>query len=193
MYQQDNLLLDANFTADASHLLIHYKVRNNGALTVYLLNRVFRQDKSGEKKIHKDFAYVYVEPHRVVIEKAIPAIPPGVSPYEPVAPLVTALRPGASFAETVALALPLVDSRPYARPMPSDKTEPVQRVHFVLGYMIGLEGTTERTETHFGEPVLLFTNPPGKFAPGGRFDAEDTIAAVATGQKVSILVVPGKP
>ena len=39
MYQQDNLLLDANFTADASHLLIHYKVRNEGALSVYLLNR----------------------------------------------------------------------------------------------------------------------------------------------------------
>jgi hypothetical protein len=37
--QNDKLFLGADFAADASHLLIHYKVRNEGALSVYLLNR----------------------------------------------------------------------------------------------------------------------------------------------------------
>jgi len=190
---KDNIVFQADFKADASRLLIHYRVQNGQATTVYLLNRVFRSVGPGVTKIHKDFAYVYVDPQRIVVEKAIPAIPPGVSPYEPLAPLVTPVRPGTSFEEVIELSLPIHDTRPYAGSPPSDTPTPVSQVQLIIGYMVSPEGTTERTETIFGEPVILFRAPPGKLPAAGRLEVQKPIVSFGTNKNVEVLAFLPKP
>ncbi|MEZ4297452.1 MAG: hypothetical protein R3B70_20990 [Polyangiaceae bacterium] len=193
MVTQDDLQLDTTVTADSAHLSIRYRIKNTGPATAYLLNRAHRTDSTGAPQIDKDFAYVYVTAQGVTVEKAIPEIPAGLAPTEPVAPHVTPVRPGDTFEETVSLPLPLTDSRPYrGRPPGSERIE-VDTVRFVLGYMRGPEGTTERSMAVGSETVVLFQVPKGTLPSAGKIEVSPTILSSATGAGTTIAAVLPAP
>lgn len=189
---RDGLELETKVTADDKHLFVHYTVKNTEATTAYLLNLVDLPDAKGFTRVHKDNAYVYVDGSDVLVEKAIPAIPPGVRPYEPVTPYMTALRPGASFEETVELPLPLRDSRPYRGGPPGDEQVRVEAIRFSLGYFRAPEGTTDHPIAAGSETAVQFNTPPGTLPKAGQLATVSIIHSAKSGEKVTVTAIPPK-
>lgn len=164
----DGLHLTAHVSvADPGKLVLDYRVDNRGSADVYLLNRIPRRGRG--LTLDPNNIYVRFADRSVHLEKLIPAIPPGRSPYQLVAPYVTPLRAGGTFSERVELALPLRRFQEYHDNMdrPGAAVEIYPRIVFSLGYMVKLPGTSEREAEVEGVPVLLFTNPPGALSRAG--------------------------
>lgn len=192
MVTHDGLALETKVTADDKHLFVHYTVKNTEATTAYLLNLVDLPDAKGFTRVHKDNAYVYVDGSDVLVEKAIPAIPPGVRPYEPVTPYMTALRPGASFEETVELPLPIHDSRPYRGGPPGDEQVRVEAVRFSLGYFRVPEGTTDWPIPAGDATAVQFDTPGNTLPKAGQLETLSPIHSAQSGEKVTVPAVPPK-
>ena len=192
MVSQDGFDLETKITADDKHLFVRYTVKNNAATTAYLLNLVDLPDDKGFPRVHKDNAYVYAGDSEVHVEKAIPAIPPGVRPYEPVHPYMTALRPGATFEETVELPLPIQDTRPYRGGPPGEEPVMVREVRFSLGYFRVPEGTRDWPIPAGSTTGVQFEMPPGADLTAGTLQTIASIRSTQTGAEISVPVLPPK-
>lgn len=191
MVTHDGLALETKVTADDKHLFVHYTVKNTEATTAYLLNLVNLPEK-GFPRVHKDNAYVYVDGSELLVEKAIPEIPRGVRPYEPVTPYMSPLRPGASFEETVELPLPIHDSRPYRGGPPGDEQVRVEAVRFSLGYFRVPEGTTDWPIPAGDATAVQFDTPGNTLPKAGQLETLSPIHSAQSGEKVTVPAVPPK-
>lgn len=155
----DDLVLTLRATIAAGTLLLNYTVQNRTEHDAYLLNRLFSDSPPA---LSADIAYVELDPstETASVRKGIPDLPPGMSgPPVPVAPYVTPVRAGASFSETVRLALPLRIARAYGRsPQPRPGHETIAAFHgvtFNLQYYWREPGVSEKADTAFGQPVVV--------------------------------------
>lgn len=194
MVSQDGLDLEASVTADEEHLFLRYTVKNTEATTAYLLNVVDLPDDKGVPRVHKDNAYVYVggADSEVHVQKDIPEIPRGAHPYEPVTPYMTALRPGASFEETVELRLPIRDTRPYRGGPPGDAVM-VSQVRFSLGYLRVPEGTRDWPLPEGGAAAVQFETPPGTRPKAGTLMVKVPVRSTQTGDETAVPATPPIP
>ena len=163
--QNGDIQLSAEVSLAADRLVLSYRVENAGGADIYLVNKVYKALPKAE--ISKDFVYVFLtRDGEVAIEKDIPPVPPGLSPTSLVVPYMTVVRAGASFAETVELALPVrqyieyLDNTPLADPQ-QERVATATGIVFSVGYFVRPPGATERFEHQLGQEVVLFQNPPG--------------------------------
>ncbi|RJP73282.1 MAG: hypothetical protein C4524_14980 [Candidatus Zixiibacteriota bacterium] len=168
--EQDGLIFHVQFDLFGDNLLeCTYQVRNTGDRDCYLLNRIYKTYPRWN--INPDIIYVYFQEYGIVhLMKAIPPVPPDVSPTSLMAPYVTPVRAGQVFSETVHLELPLQEYQEYALREPQEKAQKVELykgIYLTLGYMFKVEGTVEKTEIYQGDTLMSFVNPPGILSPSG--------------------------
>jgi hypothetical protein len=135
---------------------LSYSARNISGKEVYLLNRLFRADRTGKRTIDKDKVYCAVVGDTVHLSKRLVRVPEGTLVESPEVPYLTHLPPGASFEESLSLAVPLRVDVPYLHPAgPVEKPVLCRELVFTLGYFVAKEQRWVRTITKNGEPVLV--------------------------------------
>lgn len=172
----DALELSATFSFADDHLLLRYRVNNNGPVDVYLLNRLYRT--TPEWDMSPDVVYIELDrrTQTVWFSKRLADLPAGVNVTAPVAPFVTPLRAGASFTEDVRVPLPVEEYRQYGLREPGigpgTRERTYQAAWFTIGYYVRPDGTNEETRNVQGTDVVMPRTPPGVRLQFGRLDSK---------------------
>jgi hypothetical protein len=179
------LEMSATFSFADDHLLLRYRVNNNGPVDAYLLNRLYRT--TPEWSMSPDIVYVEFERRTETIwfSKRLADVPPNVT--APVAPYVTPVRAGASFTEDVRVPLPVGEYQEYGPREPAAETRErtYHAAYFTLGYYWRPEGTREEARDVQGTPVVMPRTPPGVRLEFGRLDSKTWQAAIPVIERVT--------
>ncbi len=164
----NDIRFSANFRISDSKLLVNYSVHNRGPVTIYLLNRLFREIPEWDMSPN----VVYIQPdtatRTVHLSKKLADIPSGVNVTAPVAPFVTPVRPGETFQEQIAVPLPIEEYTQYgeisgrANSDIETHTEILSYIDFTLSYYLGTEHTTETRREIHGNEVIIPHIPPNE-------------------------------
>ncbi|NML48372.1 hypothetical protein HHL11_31790 [Ramlibacter sp. G-1-2-2] len=142
---------------DARAATLSYTVHNQGGTELFLFNRMYAAvDASGRHVLDRDLCNIEADDAGIVISKKIPALRASQAAALRNLPCVTVVAPGASFIETLTLALPLLPWTPHAEP-PARQNPQLLPVVFELGFT-GVAGTRAQARpvrTTLGEALRL--------------------------------------
>ena len=141
-------------TADLTQpgvLRLRYEVRNTGALPLYFLNQLWRNIRRDARtnqqvfEVLPDLVNIEVTPETVLVHKAVVDVPYGLLVEVRRIPCLAHVAPGAAYAETLTLPLPLQPYTPYES---DGATGPVvsRALRVELGYLRGLPHVVQLLE-----------------------------------------------
>ncbi|MBI5545709.1 MAG: hypothetical protein HY901_17615, partial [Deltaproteobacteria bacterium] len=132
-------LKSASVASSKASWLLRLHLRNCGREGLWLIDRLFRVEKTGLYRIDPWRAYVHgLEGKSLLASKMLVAVPPGVHVEFPEIPCVTWLPAGEALTETLAIPIPLAESLPYAT-TPPRALGIAHSVRVKLGYLPGPE------------------------------------------------------
>lgn len=152
-----SLSFSSSFKVTEKELVLSYEVQNRSNRDAYLFTGVYF-----DYPYTADPNAIYIHFERdtktVWLNKMIPAIPEGVSPYEPASPVQSPLRAGATFREEVRVPLPIRERRAYeevpSRPEGTPVLASYEGMRFTLQYYWRTEGMIEEMVDMGGVKVL---------------------------------------
>ena len=127
--QNGDIQLSAEVSLAADRLVLSYRVDNAGGADIYLDQQGLQGAAEGRDRQGLRLRLPDARTVELAIEKDIPPVPAGLSPTSLVVPYMTVVRAGASFAETVELAVPVrqyieyLDNTPPADPQQRARRE----------------------------------------------------------------------
>lgn len=145
---------------------LHYHVQNRSALALYLLNQLWQTiSNQNQAVVPPNRANIEVLPDQVKISQEVPKIPYGMLLEVPYMPLMVRVAPGADYAHTLTLSLPLL---PYTRYESTPAPGPLltRPPHVELGYILGyphVESALRQLQTTTGEPVFAIPHFPASY------------------------------
>lgn len=168
----EQVTLDAKFEIAGPALKITYEVTNKGEFDLYLLNRIPKT--LPQWSLSPDTIYIDLETKRkgVLFSKEIAPLPEGVMVNSPVSPLVTPVRAGTKFTESVQVKLPVAEYRQYNTGRKNEVTQEVDysKVRLILQYYWGAAGVTETVRKIQDDEVVMPQFPPGVMPKFARLD-----------------------
>ncbi|EYF07828.1 hypothetical protein [Chondromyces apiculatus] len=162
--QQASCKLEASLVEVRSdHLTLRYRFSNESSRTALLFNRLFSTiDATLVFQTSKNTVYVEVDETSAILSKKLVPVPPDIDVERPVVPLVTAVKPGEGFEETLSIPLPLRPHQPYptfGRERPQEVVSP-RDSWFELGLLlVPPEGLRLAKEVQTTEGVALSIGP----------------------------------
>jgi hypothetical protein len=151
-------------TPDAVQL--HYHVQNRSVLALYLLNQLWQTITNQDQAVvPPNRANIEVLADQVKISQEVPEIPFGMLLEVPYMPLMVRIEPGADYAKTLTLPLPLI---PYTRYESTPAPGPLltRPLHVELGYILGhphVESVLRQLQTTTREPVFAIPHFPASY------------------------------
>ncbi|MBO2009920.1 hypothetical protein [Hymenobacter negativus] len=148
-------------TAEALHL--HYQIRNTASRPLYLLNQLWEnawRDTTRNQLIFyalPNLANVEASSEAVTVSKKVVDVPPGLLVEARRIPLMTRVAPGAEYAETVVLPLPLQLNNMY-QSGPLNVPAVPRPLYFELGYLPSEPAETAIREVATPEGSAFGTN-----------------------------------
>jgi hypothetical protein len=172
-------------------LQLHYHVRNNDNVPLYLLNQLWRDflhnpaTNQSVADVPPNLVNIVARAEWVKIGKTIPEIPFGILAEVPYMPAMMRLEPGADYAQTITLPVPVRPYTPYESNLP-DGPLIVRQLHFELGYLRGLPHVVAAATplvTATGEAIFGTGHFPAKY--------QSIIAVGPFREALSVISQPG--
>ncbi|WP_345058734.1 hypothetical protein [Hymenobacter glaciei] len=120
---------------------LHYRVRNNTDQILFLFNRFWTSiNANGEYQVQPNMVNVQASSARVVVSKAVVAVPEDMEVEKHYTPCLSRLGPHDTYEETLEIPVPLVPFTWYQAPwnIPAAGTEQLalRPLYFELGYLV---------------------------------------------------------
>lgn len=139
----DGMRVDLELVGTSSDgLRLRYRTENIWGREVYLVNRLFVSDPTGEIVLDPNRVYVTVKDGALHLAKMFVEVPEGMDVECPELPFLTMLQPGEVFAEEFDLRLPTKVAWPYEPFQAGVLREEVttcEQIDFALGYFLPRE------------------------------------------------------
>ena len=141
---------------------LHYLVKNHNALSLYLLNQLWQNGyhdaaiQEYRVEVPPNLVNIEVQPTAVKMSKEVVDVPYGLLVEIPHMPALLRLAPGAEYAQTLELPLPLLSYTSYES-TPARGPLVTRPLHFELGYILGyphVESALQRLTATTGESIF---------------------------------------
>jgi len=119
-HEPHDLLLEYELSLFDTEFVIAYTVTNRRDASIWLTTPLTRVGDEGQVVADAQKVYAYVDPDGVLhVTKRVWPVPDDLDVYEPERPLLTEVRAGSAFAETLRLAVPVQVGVGYAWASPT--------------------------------------------------------------------------
>lgn len=145
MDDQTGVRLEAQADKFEDRLAIRYRVYNDSGQSIYLVNKVFRWDKTGFS-VDPSITYTQIIDGELWLTKANLPVPENFDVEYPDVPYLTKVDPGTTFEEQFTLDLPLEPYHAYREVERSAAPASFDQVKLVIGW-IPEDKVTARTTT----------------------------------------------
>lgn len=138
-------------------LTFRYRAHNLWTRELYLFNRLFVEEPSGERRVDPSKVYVLSEGGVLRVSKQLFPVPDGLAVEWPEVPYLTRLAAGASFEEEIDLKLPAREAYPYMDPevaASAGERKGCEQLVFTLGYFQAKEPRWVRSISVGAEATL---------------------------------------
>jgi hypothetical protein len=115
-------------------VLGRYRFTNPSDQALWVLDLVYRTDRTGDLTLDPELVYVFFEGGRLTAARQLIRVPDGLTVYAPEIPCVRQAQPGKSLEGGFALRPPLRTYDPYTRSPQAIPEEQIEELILAIGY-----------------------------------------------------------